>query len=202
MEKLFTILCFLLPVLFCSCKEDADPLAEQQTKIVTYLTSTHLPKLVAEENLETDSQLPYYTRVGDGAYRYIDGVYNPDRVNWTEVTSSSMVTITFSSYIFTYANIATTGTQIAMPFYSNDPQLEQAFYEAGLTPGAWPFEPLKIDMSKTSILKGLYLALLGSRQNDVVEVYMSYNMAYGDTHLGVIPRESPIAYFFTVDNVE
>ena len=31
---------------------------------------------------------------------------------------------------------------------------------------------------------------------------MTYNMAYGGSSFSTIPRESPIAWFFTVDAVE
>ena len=31
---------------------------------------------------------------------------------------------------------------------------------------------------------------------------MTYNMAYGDDYFGIIPKESPIAWFFTVDAVD
>ena len=45
-------------------------------------------------------------------------------------------------------------------------------------------------------------ALLGCREGDAVEVYMTYNMAYGDDYFGIIPKESPIAWHFTVDAVD
>jgi hypothetical protein len=31
---------------------------------------------------------------------------------------------------------------------------------------------------------------------------MTYNMAYGDINFSTIPKESPVAYFFTVNSVE
>ena len=52
------------------------------------------------------------------------------------------------------------------------------------------------------ILKGLRYALLGCREGDEVEAYMTYNMAYGDANFSTIPRESPVAWFFTVETVE
>ena len=40
-------------------------------------------------------------------------------------------------------------------------------------------------------------------EGDRVEAYMTYNMAYGDkTYLYFIPKESPVAVFFSVDKVE
>ena len=52
------------------------------------------------------------------------------------------------------------------------------------------------------IIKGMADALLGCREGDAVEVYMTYNMAYGDDYFGIIPKESPIAWLFTVDAVD
>lgn len=195
-----SVFCLLLScsLLFCSCKEDDDVLPQQQQRIVSFLTSSHSPRLVAAEDLEEESQLAFYTTLGHSVYRYIESWYNPDRANWPEVTATSKITITFRAYVFNYTGI----TDSTMPYFSNDPLLERAYYEAGLTPGAWTFEPLALDMASSDIIKGLRLALLGCRRGDSVEAYMTYNMAYGDDKFGIIPLQSPIAVFFTVDSVE
>ena len=52
------------------------------------------------------------------------------------------------------------------------------------------------------ILKGLRHALLGCRAGDEVEAYMTYNEAFGDKYFTTIPRESPVAWYFTVESVE
>lgn len=198
MKRLLAIL-LLAPWLLAGCEQDDDVLPEQQRRIVAFLTSSHTPRLVAEADLEESSQLPFYTVAGDAVYRYIGSYYNPDRVNWPEVNENSIVTITFRAYLFTGYSAVTDQT---MPFFSNDPDLEQAFLNTGLTPGEWSFEPLRVDMGDTDIIKGLHLALLGCRQGDQVEAYMTYNMAYGDKNFSIIPRESPVAIFFTVNSVE
>lgn len=197
MKKIFSIL-LLCPLLLWSCKEDDDVLPNQQQRIVSFLTSSHSPRLVAAEDLEEESQLAFYTVAGNSVYRYIESWYNPDRENWPEVTAASKIAITFRAYVFNYTAI----TDSTMPYFSNDPLLEQAYYEAGLTPGAWSFEPMVLDMASSDIINGLRLALLGCRRGDTVEAYMTYNMAYGDDKFGIIPLQSPIAIFFTVDSVE
>ena len=82
------------------------------------------------------------------------------------------------------------------PFWSNDPLLESAYEELGLTVagGVWSFEPLVVRMDG-DILKGLRLALLGCREGDDVEVYMTYNMAYGDGLFSTIPLQSPVVFY-------
>ena len=154
------------------------------------------PRLVAEENLEEGSNQPYYTVSGDAVYRYITDIYNPDRVNWPEVTPTSTVKITFRAYVFTYANIVTTGSENnwTVPYYTNDASLKSFLEGRGLNTEWWTFEPLTVDMRHPGIIKGMADALLGCREGDAVEVYMTYNMAYGDDYFGIIPKESPIAW--------
>lgn len=192
-------------LLLVACSKDEEVLPEQQKKMVQYLTSTHQPRLVAEADVEAGTEQPFYTTHGETVYRYIDGYYNPDRATRPEVTATSTVTITFRAYLFNFQNIQTDGNRQTMPFYTNDPLLEEALYSenVGLTPGAWKFEPLVINLAGDKVLDGLRLALIGCREQDSVEAYMTFTMAYGDDHyMNYIAKESPIAYFFTVDNVE
>ena len=199
MKRLLIILCLTLPVLFWGCSQEEDILPEQRQKIVSYLERTHSPTLIPDTSLEEGSQLPYYTVSGSTVYRYIKNIYDPDRVNRAEVGETSRVAITFRAYVFSYSNI----TDSTFPFWSNDPLLENAYRELGLNVdgGVWSFEPLWLDMSG-DILNGLRHALLGCREGDEVEAYMTFNMAYGDVNFSTIPRESPVAWFFTVDTVE
>lgn len=199
-------LALIATLLFClACSQEEEVLPKQQEKMVTYLTSTHQPKLVAKENVEAGTEQPYYEVFDRSLYRYIDGAYNPDRATRKEVTETSVVTITFRAYLFNFQNIQTDGNRLTMPFWTNDPLLEEAFFseDVGLTPGAWIFEPLVIDLKHDSLIRGLRLALIGCRELDSVEAFMTYNMAYGDKHLiNIIEKESPIAFFFTIDHVE
>lgn len=188
----------LLTPLLAGCSDEEDILPEQRQNIEKFLTSSHTPRLVAEEELEAESQLPFYTTTGNFVFRYIANYYDPERGSRPEVTADAQVTITFRAYVFTFSAI----TERTAPFYTNDPLLKEAFGELGLTPGLWPFEPLTINLSADRIINGLRSALIGCREEDEVEVYMTYNQAYGDEFFSVIPKESPVAIFFTVDRVE
>jgi len=212
--KRFVLLLSLALGSLAGCSEDEDILSQQRTRMVSFLTSTHNPRLVAESDLEPESELAFYSVSGETVYRYIDRdtYYNPDRVNRPEVGPDSRVAITFSSYVFSFTNITTIPdggitssnfSRITMPFYSNDPAFEEYFALAGLSPGAWKFEPLVLDLPTADIINGLRHALVGCRQGDRVEAYMTYNMAYGDKkYMYFIPKETPVAIFFTVDQVE
>ncbi|MFQ7386884.1 MAG: hypothetical protein ACLRM8_03720 [Alistipes sp.] len=86
MKRLLIICLSAALVSLAGCSDDEDIQPAQKEKIVSFLTGTHAPRLVAEENLEEGSDEPYFTTSGNAVYRYIAGINNPDRVNWTEVT--------------------------------------------------------------------------------------------------------------------
>ena len=197
MKRIAATLFCALPLLFCSCSEEKDILPEQRQKMVSYLERTHSPALVPESQLEEGSTQAFYTTSGNTVYRYIRNFYDPNRGDRREVTADAKVTITFRAYVFAFSNIVET----TFPFYSNDPLLQAQYEDLGLTPGAWSFEPLALDM-RSGILNGLRDALLGCREEDDVEAFMTYNMAFGDKYFSTIPRKSPVAWFFTVDSVE
>lgn len=196
--KLTGLLAALL--LLAGCSQEEETLPNQRNSIVSFLTSTHAPQLISEEAVaeSPDENPPFYTAKGNTVYRYISNYYDSGRASRAEVKSGSRVSITFRAYVFSMRNI----TDSDMPFFTNDPDLEQAPYEAGLTPGVWKFEPMELTLGQSGIIKGLELALLGCRQGDEVECYMTYNMAYGDTNFATIPRESAVAIFFTVNGVD
>lgn len=212
----FAILLWALAGGFCAagCADDEDVLDKQRNTFVSFLERTHQPRLIPEEDYEPDSRAAVYATLGDAVYRYIDieDYYDPDRETRPEVTDDSWVTLTFRAYVFENTRInglpdggltESNFSSVTMPFYTNDPAYETYFLLAGLTPGAWDFSPLTVDMRNPGIIKGLHLALLGCREGDEVEAYMTYNMAYGDkTFVYFIPKESPIAVFFSVDKVE
>ena len=196
--KLTGLLAALL--LLAGCSQEEETLPNQRNSIVSFLTSTHAPQLISEVAVaeSPDENPPFYTAEGNTVYRYISNYYDSGRASRAEVKSGSRVSITFRAYVFSMRNI----TDSDMPFFTNDPDLEQALYEAGLTPGVWKFEPMELTLGQSGIIKGLELALLGCRQGDEVECYMTYNMAYGDTNFATIPRESAVAIFFTVNGVD
>lgn len=187
-------------LLLAGCSQEEETLPNQRNSIVSFLPSTHAPQLISEEAVaeSPDENPPFYTAKGNTVYRYISNYYDSGRASRAEVKSGSRVSITFRAYVFSMRNI----TDSDMPFFTNDPDLEQALYEAGLTPGVWKFEPMELTLGQSGIIKGLELALLGCRQGDEVECYMTYNMAYGDTNFATIPRESAVAIFFTVNGVD
>lgn len=190
--------------LWLSCSENEEVLPEQQSQIRSYLRSSHTPKLISEteKSVSLDVDPPFYSVAGDSAYRYIRNYYAQGREARPQVEYGDEVQVTFRMYLFENKDIVFEGDKMTMPFYSNDAKLEDAYYAAGLTPGAWTFEPLIVELGRTQILKGFELSLVGCRERDTVETYMTYNLAYGDKTFGIVPKESPVAIYFTVDAVK
>lgn len=200
--------------LCAGCAEEEDVLGRQKTAFVSFLERTHQPRLIPVEDYEPGTRAAVYSTLDNAVYRYIDidDYYDPDRENMPLVTEDSWVTLTFRAYLFTNSRIVglpdgglneNNFSTVTPPFYTNDPAFELYSRLAGLTPGAWDYAPLTVDMRNSGIIKGLHLALLGCREGDRVEAYMTYNMAYGEkTFVYFIPKESPVAVFFSVDKVE
>lgn len=198
MKRLFAALICALPVLLCSCSEEEDTLPEQRNRIVSYLQTQHIPALVPISEVEEGSQQGFYTTSGSTVYRYVTNFYRPGRSNRPKVTAGSRVVISMRAYVFDYKNISDN----TLPIFTNDTTMRKIYEAQNLwMPESWTFQPITIDM-RGDILKGLHDALLGCHEEDEVEAYMTYNMAFGYKNFSTIPRESPIAWFFTVGDIE
>ncbi len=203
MKRLFACLALLGALAAGGCSDEEEVLPDQRSRIENYLRSTHAPRLVREDETDDEDRLPCFSVVDNSVYRYVANLYDPERPSRRAVEETSTVAITFRAYVFSYANIVTAGQSVTMPYYTNDPLLRDALLALeGFDPSYWSFEPRRIEMGRGDILKGLRLALLGCREGDEVEAYMTYDAAYGDDDFSVVPRQSPVAIFFTVDSIE
>lgn len=202
MKRLFAMLLALGALVAGGCSEEDNTLSTQRTQMTTYLQSTHVPRLVPEEEVGEAGDVAYYSVYDRSVFRYIENVWNENRLLFPEVGPSSTVEITFRAYVFAFRNIPEEISERSLPFYSNDPAIANQMYEYGLTPGAWKFEPLRIDLGRDDILNGLREALIGCRERDRIEVYMTYDAAYGEAIFGIVPQKSPVAYFITIDSVD
>ena len=130
MKKLLAILSVSMLLLSAGCKQDDEVLPRQKQSIVSFLTGSHSPRLIAEEDLAAsiDVDPPYYTVSGNTVYRYIANIYDADRPSRPEVGRRSRVTVTYRAYLFENRAIDAR----TMPYDSNDPALAEALYEAGL----------------------------------------------------------------------
>ena len=60
---------------------------------------------------------------------------------------------------------------------------------------------MTIKIGQTNIIKGVTTSLIGCREGDVVEAYMTLDAAYDDRVVGVVPKNSSVAWFYTIDSV-
>ncbi len=197
----FKAILFLSLTLFVGCEsnDEADTIATQQSSIVSFLTATHSPTLIAEADLADalEDQPEFYTTSGYTVYRYITDYYNTERASRTEVVEGSRLTITFWCYDFsTYATPSS-----SYIYYTNDPLYESAFVDAGLNIEYWSFSPKEIVLGEGDILNSIEDALVGCREGDYVEFYLTFNMAYGSEWIGVTTQEGAIAFFCSIDSV-
>ena len=91
--------------------------------------------------------------------------------------------------------------------------------EGGLNPRYWvecdlygvplrdefgQFVPLRqtLQIGGGATLSGLQAALVSCREKDVVELYMTYNQAYGEKLImGLMTKQCPVAFFCTINKV-
>ncbi len=192
----------LLAMLFvCGCSAyDQDEIDDQREDIVSFLTTKHSPLLIAESDVadSLDDDPEFYTTYSDRAYRYIVDYYNQERLNRTEVKSGDTIYLTFWCYDFsTYATPSD-----SYLYFTNDPTYESALQAAGLNTEYWSFEPSKVVLGNGDILNAIEKSLIGCREGDTVEIYLTYNLAYGSNWVGLTTLESPVAFFCSIDSIE
>lgn len=193
MKKFLTIL-FLLPLLV-GCKEE-DTLMTERDKIEKYLTSSR--RMVAEENVGEviENNPAFYSTFGRYAYRHIVNYYDAGREDKPIVEWGDNLQIRFNAYIFNGSEPA-----ISAIYWSNVSEIiDQLGKKSGNTLD-WPREPLTIKLGTTPILEGLERTLAGCHEADSVQVFMTSNLAYGKELIGVVPKNSMIAWYMKIEKV-
>jgi hypothetical protein len=193
MKRLFTIL-LLLPILI-GCKEE-DTLLSERDKIEKYLTSSR--RIIAEEEIANviEDNPAFYSTFGRYAYRHIVNYYDAERESRPIVEWGDRIDICFNAYIFTGSE-----PQISDIYWSNDPIIiEQISKKSGNTLD-WPTEPITIQLGTTKVIEGLERTLPGCHEADSVQVYMTSSLAYGKSLIGVVPKNSMVAWYMKIKKV-
>ena len=182
------------------CGDDEVDVAEnQRTAIISYLTSSHSPRLIDIRDVPNsmEAKPAFYERLEYNTYRYIASYYDQGREAKRMVREGDEVSLTYIACRFTGGQ-----PSLANVYATNDASVLAELREAGLNTEFWPVEPLKVKIGQTRILKGVTLSLVGCREGDAVEAYMTLDAAYGDDVVSVAGDESAIAWFYTIDSVE
>lgn len=196
----YALVALCATLLGVGCNNDTDTvLTAQQTSIEKYLTGSHQPRLIVEDDVanSVEEQPQFYTRWGLDIYRYISTYYNEGRDLEPEVTSRSKIEIVYTAYIFK------SGTPTVTDMYAtNDAESLAKLQEAGLdTEYEWTTEPLKVAMGHSELVDGLETALTGCREGDSVEIYLTYEAAYGNNYIGKVPSKSSVVWFIDIISV-
>ena len=193
MKKFLTIL-FFLP-LFVGCERENTLLTERDN-IEKYLTSSR--KMVPENEIGSviEDNPAFYSLFGRYAYRHIVNYYDAERENRPVVEWGDDLELNFIAYTFTGSEPATSAI-----YWSNVPEIIEQLGKKSDHTLDWTTEPLKIKLGTTKILEGLERTLPGCHEADSVQIYMTSNMAYGKNLVGVVPKNSMVAWYIKIRKV-
>lgn len=190
----------LIAMAIVSCSNENDTvLTSQQTSISRYLTSSHQPKLIPEAEIANalDNEPQFYTNWGLDIYRYIATYYAEGRQEKSVVERGSEIAITYNAYIFSGSKPA-----IANLYATNDAAMIAELEAQGLnTTYEWSDEPMTVTLGREEILPGLETALVGCVEGDTVEIYLTYDAAYGKHYVGMVPAKSAVVWYIDIVSV-
>lgn len=181
------------------CGDDEVDISEtQRNSIVSYLTSSHSPRLIDKRNISQalEKNPPFYEQLEYNTFRYIATYYDQGRDTKPQLAVGDEVELTFTAYIFSGS-----APSVSSIYLTNDQQQIDALREEGLNVDYWSAEPLRVKIGQTDIIKGIELSLIGCCVGDSVEVYMTLDAAYEDNVVGVVPLESSIVWYYTISDV-
>lgn len=181
------------------CGDDEVDISEtQRNSIVSYLTSSHSPRLIDKRNISQalEKNPPFYEQLEYNTFRYIATYYDQGRDTKPQLAVGDEVELTFTAYIFSGST-----PSVSSIYLTNDQQQIDALREEGLNVDYWSAEPLRVKIGQTNIIKGVELSLIGCCVGDSVEVYMTLDAAYEDNVVGVVPLESSIVWYYTISDV-
>ena len=193
MKKLLTIL-FLLPLLV-GCKQE-DTLLTERDKIEKYLISSC--RMVAEENLDDviEEEPLFFSTFSRYAYRHIVNYYDADRENRPTADWGDDIEIRFNAYTFSGSAPNTSAI-----YWSNVASIIEQLGKESDNTLDWSDEPLRIKLGTTPMLKGLEHTLPGCREADSVQIFMTSNLAYDKQIIGLVPKNSMIAWYIKIEKV-
>ncbi len=193
MKKFLTIL-FLLA--FAAGCDKEDLLLSERDKIEKYLTSSRGMVIETEVGNVIQENPPFYNVFGRYAYRHIVNYYEEGREERPTVEWGDNLQIRFNAYTFSGSEPSTSAI-----YWSNIPEILAKLGNKSGNTLDWSTEPLTIKLGTTRILEGLELTLPGCHEADSVQVYMTSNFAYGKELIGVVPKNSMVAWYMKIEKV-
>ena len=198
-STLSIFLAMVCMVLFAGCNsEEVDVAESQRSAIVSYLTSSHTPRLIdiADVPNSMSPNPAFYERLEYNTFRYVATYYEPGRAERCVVAEGDEVWLTYIACTFTNGK-----PSLANVYDTNDASTLAQLREAGLKTDYWSTEPMMIKIGESDILKGVELSLIGCHEGDVVEAYLTLDAAYGNKVVGMVGKESAVAWFYVIESV-
>ena len=199
MKRLIYTVMVLCAALLCGCTDDEDMLTKQKDSIVRYLTSSRRLIDELEVSSSLDENPPFYTVFNNSSYRHITNYYEAGREEWMEVEPNSIIDIQFNAYIFSGSE-----PNLASTYWSNIPATISAIEASNkhqYDKLIWSTDPLTVRLGRGEVIEGLETALIGCRDQDSVQVYMTSQAAYGKHIIGSVPKNSPVAWYIKILSV-
>lgn len=194
MKKILTILTLALAMMGC---KNEDSLFTQQENIVKYLTSSR--KMVAEEELSSviEENPLFYSTFGRYAFRHIVNYYEEGREERNIVEWGDELQIRFNAFTFTGSEPSIN----ANLYWSNIESVIERLESQHNLPLDWSREVLPIKLGTTPVIEGLERSLMGCREQDSVQIYMTSSLAYGKNLIGDVPKNSMVAWYLKIEKI-
>lgn len=182
-------------VLLVGCSQSVDTNYDQRVDIIEYLEEDHSPTLLFESDAaeSLDDELPFYTMGGYTTFRYIEDYYNVERESKAQIQKGSTISIIYTIYNFDYYTTPSESTILL----SNDAE-QIALLEVldgGLNPTYWSTDALSFKVGSGRLFSSVEDMLVGCREGDVVEFYMTLDEVYGSSIIGLSTADAPLALF-------
>lgn len=183
-----------------SCSNDSDTtLTSQQKAIENYLTGSHKPRLIEEIKIpeSMEDQPAFYTHWELNVFRYIATYYDEGRDLKPEIKRGTTFDIRYTAY--TFKSGAPTITDM---FATNDQAKIDELYRGYDDETIWSTDPMRITLGRQELVSGLERALAGCREGDKIEVYLTYEAAYGKHYIGMVPSKTAVMWDIEILDVQ
>ena len=201
-KRRITAIIAMLVIAFVStsCSNDSDTtLTSQQKAIENYLTGSHKPRLIEEIKIpeSMEDQPAFYTHWELNVFRYIATYYDEGRDLKPEIKRGTTFDIRYTAY--TFKSGAPTITDM---FATNDQAKIDELYRGYDDETIWSTDPMRITLGRQELVSGLERALAGCREGDKIEVYLTYEAAYGKHYIGMVPSKTAVMWDIEILDVQ
>jgi FKBP-type peptidyl-prolyl cis-trans isomerase 2 len=131
----------------------------------------------------------FYTHWNLNVFRYIATFYDEDRDSKPIITDGTTFDIKYTAYTFKSG-----APTINDMFATNDPEKIEELYRGYDDENIWSTEPMRITLGRQALVSGLERALEGCREGDKVEVYLTFEAAYGKNYVGMVPSKTAVMW--------